>query len=275
MYNRPPDYVVKTPAWTQPAVGADVWWNPTVTVALGEERWIRAVEVRPSLRARRVIHHANSSLAEFAPGKAGEIYPEGVGKRLPAETSIQFDLHFHSVGEEIDAVVEVGLWFYPKGYVPKHEVRSFSIGLREAVETFDLPPNQTAVHHGYYSLPKSARILSYQPHMHTRGKAMSLEAIFPDGHSEILSYVDRFNFNWQINYVYADDAAPLLPKGTILHVTAFHDNTVANKLNPDATQWVGWGERSFDEMYHAHMRVIDLSEEEYQQAVEQRKKQTQ
>jgi hypothetical protein len=104
---------------------------------------------------------------------------------------------------------------------------------------------------------------------------MSLEAIFPDGHSEILSYVDRFNFNWQINYVYADDAAPLLPKGTILHVTAFHDNTVANKLNPDATQWVGWGERSFDEMYHAHMRVIDLSEEEYQQAVEQRKKQTQ
>ena len=64
--------------------------------------------------------------------------------------------------------------------------------------------------------------------MHVRGKAMSMEAIYPDGRVEMLSHVDRFDFNWHVNYVYADDAAPVLPKGTIIKITAWHDNTAAN-----------------------------------------------
>ena len=55
--------------------------------------------------------------------------------------------------------------------------------------------------------------------MHLRGKAMSMEAILPDGTREMLTYVDHFNFNWMINYVYADNAAPVLPAGTVLHIT--------------------------------------------------------
>ncbi|HML18779.1 MAG TPA: hypothetical protein VK419_17230 [Bryobacteraceae bacterium] len=61
--------------------------------------------------------------------------------------------------------------------------------------------------------------------MHLRGKAMSLEAILPDGATEVLSYVNRFNFNWMVNYIYADDSAPVLPKGTVIKVTAWYDNT--------------------------------------------------
>ena len=45
----------------------------------------------------------------------------------------------------------------------------------------------------------------------------------------MLSHVVDFNFNWHNSYVYADDAAPLLPKGTILKVTAWHDNTVGEQ----------------------------------------------
>jgi hypothetical protein len=108
--------------------------------------------------------------------------------------------------------------------------------------------------------------------MHMRGKAMSMEAIYPDGHIEMLNYVDHFNFNWHINYVYTDDAAPVLPKGTVLHITAWHDNTAANKNNPDPTQWVGWGQRSFDDMYHAHLRMVSLTDEDYEQIVADRKK---
>ena len=76
--------------------------------------------------------------------------------------------------------------------------------------------------------------------MHLRGKAMLLEAILPDGTTQTISYVDHFNFNWMTNYIYTDDAAPLLPKGTIVHVVAWHDNTAANPFNPDPNQWVGW-----------------------------------
>ena len=96
--------------------------------------------------------------------------------------------------------------------------------------------------------------------MHLRGKAMSIEAILPNGQTQMLSYVNNFNFNWHNSYVYADEAAPLLPKGTIL-VTAWHDNTANNKANPDPTQWVGSGDRTVDEMAHAWINVTFMSDE--------------
>ena len=100
--------------------------------------------------------------------------------------------------------------------------------------------------------------------MHLRGKSMLLEAILPDGTKRTLSYVDHFNFNWMINYIYADDDAPVLPKGTVIHVVAEHDNTANNKNNPDPNQWVGWGDRTVDEMAHAWVNVTYISEEDYQ-----------
>ena len=94
---------------------------------------------------------------------------------------------------------------------------------------------------GFTVLRENARIESYQPHMHLRGKAMMVEAILPTGQRQVISLVSNFNFNWMTTYVYADDAAPLLPKGTMLKVTAWHDNTAAKKTNPDPNQWVGLG----------------------------------
>jgi hypothetical protein len=76
-----------------------------------------------------------------------------------------------------------------------------------------------------------------------------------------------FRFNWMINYIYEDDVAPVVPKGTILNVIAWLDNTTGNKLNPDPNQWVGWGGRTIDEMAHAWVGVTYISEEEYKQWV--------
>jgi hypothetical protein len=182
------------------------------------------------------------------------------------------DQWWQLVVEAITDQVEVGVWFYPKGYLPKYQVKSSAMGVFQSMDEFDLPPGRVTVHHAYIRLSEPTKILSYQPHMHVRGKAMSMEAIYPDGRVEMLNYVDHFNFNWHVNYVYADEAAPLLPKGTVIHLTAWHDNAAANKNNPDPTQWVGWGQRSFDDMYHAHVRLINLSDEDFQRLVEERKK---
>ena len=84
----------------------------------------------------------------------------------------------------------------------------------------------------FYVMPAPARIENFQPHMHMRGKAMSMEAVYPDGKRELLSSVNNFQWKWHVNYVFADDAAPLLPKGTMLVFTAWHDNTAANPNNP-------------------------------------------
>jgi hypothetical protein len=135
----------------------------------------------------------------------------------------------------------------------------------------DIPPNTLKETQNFHVLKQPAILENFQPHMHLRGKAMSMEAILPDGTTEMLSYVDRFNFNWMINYVYADDAAPVLPAGTVLRITAWHDNTASNKNNPDPNQWVGWGERTVDEMSHAWVNVTPISEDEYQSYVAKKK----
>ena len=99
---------------------------------------------------------------------------------------------------------------------------------------------------------------------------MLLEAILSDGTKRTISYIQAFKFNWMTNYIYADDDAPVLPKGTIIHVAAWHDNTAANLHNPDPEQWVGWGDRTVDEMAHAWVNVTYLSEDEYRDWVTRR-----
>jgi len=121
-------------------------------------------------------------------------------------------------------------------------------------------------------LKENTLITNFQPHFHLRGKAMQVEAILPDASTQIISYVDNFNFNWMTNYIFADDAAPAFPKGTVIHVTAFYDNTKANKSNPDPDQWVGYGDRTVDEMAHAWMNVVYISDAEYQQYLAEHKK---
>ena len=261
-----------------------------------EPRWLRAVEMRPgTLKGRRITHHAVTYLAqndpdslapgtdpalnaraylmEWAVGKGYDLHGPDAGKLLLPGSQISWDIHLHAVGEEIRDNVEIALWLYPKGQEPKH--RTYLTGFQAlrgfqtskaagSTRNVDIPPNSIASSDNFTVLQKAARIENFQPHMHLRGKAMAVEAILPDGSVQTVSYVGRFNFNWMTNYIYDDDAAPVFPKGTVIHVTAWYDNTSANPNNPDPEQWVGFGDRTVDEMGHAWMNVTYLSDEEYE-----------
>ena len=87
----------------------------------------------------------------------------------------------------------------------------------------------------------------------------------------MISYVGNFNFNWMTNYIYADDAAPVLPKGTVIHVSPGTTTRRRIRFNPDSDQWVGFGDRTVDEMGHAWMNVTYISDEDYKTLIEQRK----
>ena len=295
-YGREPDLIVRSTPWTQAASGQDQWWTPIIETGLTEDRWVTGMEVRPTLEGgRRVTHHAvvylqqeeepgdfdgvvdipgrGSYLTEFAVGKIGDVFRDNTGKLLKVGSKIAFDNHYHSVGEEITAQTELGIWFHPKGFVPKYRVYSSALGAQQSMAILDIPPGKVTVHHAYIPLRAQARLENFQPHMHIRGKAMSMEAILPNGEVRMLSYVDHFDFNWHVNYVYTDDSAPVLPAGTVIHLTAWHDNTAENRANPDPTQWVGWGQRSYDEMYHAHVNMTYLNDEDYKQILADRRAQ--
>ena len=155
--------------------------------------------------------------------------------------------------------------------MPKYRVYATAFGVQQAMATLDIPPGKVTMHHAYIPLRAPARLENYQPHMHMRGKAMSMEAILPNGQVQMLSHVAEFDFGWHVNYVYTDDSAPVLPAGTVIHITAWHDNTAEGRGNPDPTQWVGWGQRSYDEMYHAHVNVTYLTDEDYARIIAERR----
>ena len=154
------------------------------------------------------------------------------------------------------------MYFYPKGEEPRYRTILNLMG----TGGIDVPPGEIGVTQGFHVLKAPARLENFQPHMHMRGKAMSMEAIFPDGRRELLSYVNNFQWQWHINYIYADEAAPLLPVGTVLVITAWHDNTRENPSNPDYRQWVGGGSRTVDEMAHAWVDVTYLDQDDYERS---------
>ncbi len=84
---------------------------------------------------------------------------------------------------------------------------------KRRLQAMDIRPNTVSLVEGFFTLRDNARIESYQPHLHLRGKAMMVEWLFPTVQKQVLSLVSDFNFNWMTTYVYSDDAAPLLPKG--------------------------------------------------------------
>ena len=122
-------------------------------------------------------------------------------------------------------------------------------------------------------LDNNIRLTVYQPHMHNLGKRQCLEAIYRDGRVQTLNCVN-WDFGWHIAYNYTDDSQPLLPKGTILHVISWHDNSKANRWAADPRNWVGWGNRSTDDMSFAHISWYTLSDEEFAQHLRQRQTNT-
>ena len=263
--------------------GPDWWLDQFGEVKMTEDRWIKAMEIKPS--NPKIVHHAvvyaiepdapegtpegGVQLHEFAVGKYGDIFADNTGRLLKKGTRLRFDMHYFAVGSAEHNKTTIAFKFYPKGETPKYQVRSIAIR-NVPNDELDIPPNSVVRTDGYYRLTKNARIDAFQPHMHMRGRGMTVEAINLNNTTTILSSVDHFNFNWHINYIYKDDVAPLLPAGTVLHMIGIHDNTSANPRNPDPNMWAGFGERSVDDMVQVWLDIVYLEDAEFNRLVAER-----
>ena len=290
-----PDLVVQYPTYEMPAEGPDLFGALYTELDLDEDRYIRAIQTRPADDpSRRVVHHALSFavhpdeeqmriagdddvpaaqfLVEYASGKNGEVYPDDSGLLLEAGRKLRLDYHLHSIGEEVDAVVELGLVFHPKGHVPKHVRWSKQLGINNRL--LDIPPGKVVRTDSYAVLAKAARLTAFQPHMHMLGTYQCLELIYPwpgwTAQTETVSCAN-FDYNWHLVYNYEDDVAPIVPAGTILHIISWHDNTEGNRGNPDPRNWTGDGGRTIDEMGFAWIGWYDLTDEEYEAELAARK----
>ena len=253
-----PEWIVELPEeQVVGAVDADRWLNIWADSRLTEDRYIKAVETKPSAGAYPVVHHVATSmlwededgeegggfLNEYAMGKNGDIFPDGTGRLIKAGTQIRFNMHYSSVGEEIRDRTRVGFQFYPAGQVPERVLISRHVG--DSFDTLDIRGRRGQRAQRRLLRPAGTDTGHRLPAAHAHpGKRMCVEAIRPSGAIETLSCTGH-NFGWHIVYNYADHEAPLLPAGTILHVIGWHDNTASNRYNPDPKNW-GWVRQPFD-----------------------------
>ena len=280
-----PDVIVTSPPHTVPAEAGDWGGDYIVPSGVPNDRYIQAIQTRAG--DLRVVHHAltyavtdpeapvndsseDAFLNEYAVGKNADVYPEGTGRLFPADSRVRFSFHYHSVGEEVTDQTELGLVLYPEEYEPDHILYSRQLG--QAGE-LDIPAGQVTRHDGYQKMYLPGKLTAFQPHMHFLGTRQCLELIYPTGSTEMVSCAN-FDFNWHIVYNYEDDAQPVYPAGTTLHVISYHDNTDAHRGNPDAKNWTGGGSRTIDEMAFSWVSWHDLSDEEYAAEIEARRAET-
>ena len=279
---REPDLVVPIPEPFLVPAASPNWWIELVSdTGLTEDRWVKALETKPSITGFPVVHHASTSMflpeapeererfGEYALGKTADIHPDGTGRIMKAGTHLLWNLHYSANpnGEDTYDQTSIALWFYPKGQEPDRRLSRQSVG---SVTDLDFPAGDSLVRtDGYTFLQNNVRLSVFQPHLHNLGKRQCMEAIYQDGRVQTLSCAD-WDFGWHIAYNYADHAQPLLPKGTVLHIISWHDNSEANRWAADPRNWVGWGNRSTDDMAFAHISWYELTDEEYQAQLEER-----
>ncbi len=254
---KPDQIFTMTEDFQIPAEGTIPYQYIRVPTNLTEDKWIQAIEIRPGNRA--VVHHviANAQpvgrtvsdeqvagrvgLGGITPNKPGVVTEPGIARRLPANSEIILQMHYTTNGVATSDRTSVGVIY------AKEPPKKMLGGGTVLQLGFSIPPG--ADNHEVKSsvlLNADTTLVAMTPHMHMRGKDMTYVAHYPDGTSETLLSVPKWDFNWQITY---DLAQPkILPKGTRVEVIAHFDNSPKNLYNPDPTQTVRWGDQTWEEM---------------------------
>lgn len=257
-----PDLVLQGEESSVPAAGVVRYRYQWIEASAEEDRWVRAVEVRPS--APEVVHHVlvftrfrkddprakrqapfdgglTGYFAAAVPGQGWFAYPDGMAKKWPAGTDLYVQVHYTPNGRPAKDRPSIGVVFAKEP--PREEVRTRGV----FDVNFQIPPG--AARHevdAAFVFPQAGRILEFMPHMHVRGTAFRYDLELPDGTTRRLLDVPRWDFDWQIVYRLRE---PLdVPRGARLVATGWFDNSAANPANPDPAATVRFGEQTSDEM---------------------------
>lgn len=261
-----PDLIIQAPEpIAVKATGVMPYQYAVVTTEFEEDLWVRGFELRPS--ARGVLHHASvfveqvawngngladekrGPFAVYVPGTSAIVYPDGYAKRLPKGASLRFQIHYAPNGTAVFDQPELGLLLSKTP--PQHVIHGTAV-----VNPYIQIPAQAENHveTGTMRVGSEIQILALLPHMHVRGKAFRYEVAFPDGKSQVLLDVPRYDFNWQIGYIYSHPLS--IPGGSTIKITGWFDNSPRNAANPEPGKIVRWGPQTNDEMLLGYIEYV-------------------
>jgi mono/diheme cytochrome c family protein len=263
-----PDQILEMRAqpFAVPAEGTVKYQRFEVDPGWSEDKYIVAAEARPQNRA--VVHHIlvyvlgpnerraslGRVLVGYAPGSVPVELTGGTAIHVPALSRLLFELHYTPNGSPQLDKSYVGVCFTEPDRVTK------LVQGRQVIEhEFLIPPRES--HHAVeaeYQFRQDELLLSMTPHMHLRGKAFRYVAEFPDGQSEVLLDVPKYDFNWQLRYILREPK--LMPAGTKMVCSAVFDNSDGNLANPNPDQSVRWGDQSWEEMMIGFFDTVPKAE---------------
>ena len=289
-----PDLITVLPDIAVGATAPD-WWGEIETTPVGntEDRYVAALEIKeindvdPAARRRdtvggRFIYHhmiwstqvigedgeqdedrnreGTTGWPVHEVGRNADIFDTKAGRLLSANSSVVSNsLHLHSNGRDTTGHLEIAWKFHPAGYEP--EYRRVRRGLGNALDIDIRPMEANQELHAYTVLQQNQKITTFEPHLHAPGQRMCLEAIW-GMNIETLTCVG-YDHNWVRTYEYEDEYAPLLPKGTILHIVGYMDNSPTNRNIPDPRNGQGSGNRSVANMFIDLGLGVELSDEQF------------
>lgn len=274
-----PDMVLDIPATTVPATGSGVFVNVEVTFDMPTDRWVRGSQIIAGERS--VLHHTvnrldypeevgksrgflrggspdKASITAYIPGDSPDLNPPNTGGLLKAGSVLALNMHYTPNGRETVDASQLGVWFYPEGEVPEERMSGQCACVFPNTWT-TIPPHDPAFEQrATITIIKDAEIHSYLPHMHFRGKYMRFYADYPDGTSEELINVAKYNYNWQLSYTYKEPK--FMPAGTKITAVAAWDNSAQNPSNPNPDRAVDWGNESWDEMFFGAVKWKNIGQ---------------
>jgi mono/diheme cytochrome c family protein len=292
-----PDVVLEMPAaYELPASGPDMFRNFVIPTGLTEDKWVRAIEVRPT--ARKVVHHvlfaydssdasrkldggdgrpgyassmapiglvggsaSTGGLGGWAVGAPAFVMPEGHAMRLPKASDFILQTHFHLSGKPEIERTRVGLYFADKA--PETTLMDIPLPpLFGFGAGLTIPAGvRDYTLNDSFTLPVDVKAHGLYAHAHYIAREIRATATLPDGTTRPLIWIRDWDFNWQDPYIYK--APVLLPAGTRLDVRFVYDNSADNPRNPSVPpRTVQWGEDTFDEMASLTLLVVPVREEE-------------
>ena len=243
--------------FTIPATGAVEYKYFRVPTGLTEDKWIQAIEIKPGARAQ--VHHViaftqpagqplkpggelgPTNIGGVTPNKPGLTFEPGVARLMRGNSDIVMQMHYTTNGTETKDRTQVGI-IYAKQPPTKVAGGGMALNARFLIPAGD--PNAEVK--ATTTLSRDITLTGMTPHMHVRGKDMIYIAHYPDGTTETLLSVPKYDFNWQLSYQLK--TPKVLPKGTQIEVIAHFDNSTQNKFNPDPTKDVRWGDQTWEEM---------------------------
>jgi hypothetical protein len=296
-----PDLIVKMNDVVVKSTAPD-WWGevPSVPTGLTEDRYVAALEIkevndvdshagsnRATVGGRFVFHHMiwrtqvlNAAKTDQGPpdtlsflldeeavnwpvhevGRNADFFDPKSARLLKAGSSIVSDsVHLHSNGRDTTSHLEIGFKLMPKDYKPTYKRAVFGLGNGVDIDIRGMEAEQQL--HAYTVLQQHTKIISFEPHLHAPGARMCLEAIW--GYNIQTLNCVGYDHNWVRGYDYTDDSSPLLPKGTILHITGYMNNSPTNKNVPDPRNWQGSGNRSVANMFIDLGMRVTLTDEQF------------